>query len=136
MRAFLRFAPPVILMGIIFALSAQHHLSSGLGTADLVLRKCAHMTEYALLWLAWRHALGPRISRRDLSASAIAVAYAASDELHQHFVAGRVGSPIDVAIDATGVALAALLRRPVLRWAARRPAVRRLAVRTGRAHPR
>jgi VanZ family protein len=30
--------------------------------------------------------------------------YAASDELHQTFVEGRAGSPVDVAIDAVGVA--------------------------------
>jgi VanZ family protein len=33
------------------------------------------------------------------------VLYAASDEIHQTFVSGRHGTPIDVAIDAVGVAI-------------------------------
>jgi VanZ family protein len=33
------------------------------------------------------------------------VAYAASDEFHQHFVAGRNGNLIDLAIDAIGALL-------------------------------
>jgi VanZ family protein len=36
-------------------------------------------------------------------AFALATLYAASDEFHQTFVRGRMGSPIDVAIDAIGV---------------------------------
>ena len=34
-----------------------------------------------------------------------------SDEFHQTFVDGRVGSPVDVGIDATGIALAYLAVR-------------------------
>ena len=32
----------------------------------------------------------------------LAVAYACTDELHQTFVRGRHGTPVDVAIDAAG----------------------------------
>ena len=35
--------------------------------------------------------------------------YAVSDELHQMFVAGRMGSPLDVGIDTVGVACGVLL---------------------------
>ena len=98
-----RFAPPLALMGLIFVLSAQPDLSSGLGTADLVLRKLAHMTEFALLWFLWLRALGG--PARPGAAATIAIAYAASDELHQSFVDGRHGTPVDVIIDATGVAV-------------------------------
>ena len=101
-----RFAPPLALMALIFALSAQPDLNSGLGSWDTVLRKLAHMAEFGLLWWLWWRALGfghpgPSI--------AIALAYAASDELHQTFVPGRVGSPVDWAIDAAGVGLAGAL---------------------------
>ena len=41
-----------------------------------------------------------------LPAALIAVAYAISDEYHQSFVEGRHGSPVDVLIDSTGVAIA------------------------------
>jgi VanZ family protein len=37
------------------------------------------------------------------------VLYAVSDEVHQALVPGRMGSPLDVAIDAAGVVLGVLL---------------------------
>ena len=99
----MRFVPPLALMAVIFVLSAQPDLNSGLGTWDTILRKCAHMAEYGLLWFLWWRALGhgPK-----WPAAAIAIAYAATDELHQHFVEGRHGTPVDVLIDAAGIALA------------------------------
>jgi len=106
----IRFAPPLLLMAVIFALSAQPDLNSGLGTWDTVLRKFAHMAEFGLLWWLWYRALGPR---HLLTAAAIAIGYAITDELHQSFVEGRVGSPVDVAIDAAGVGIAVALW---LRW--------------------
>jgi VanZ family protein len=114
MAAVSRFGPPLALMGLIFFLSAQPDLSSGLGTWDTVLRKLAHMTEYGLLFVLWWRALprgGP------LLASAVAIAYAVTDELHQTTVEGRHGSPVDVLIDAAGVGVAWLTAR---RFAARR----------------
>ena len=103
MQAVRRFAPPLLLMAVIFTLSAQPDLNSGLGTADLVGRKIVHAAEYGLLFLLWLRALGPRTP---LVAAAIAVAYAATDEWHQTTVGGRHGSAVDVVIDATGVAIA------------------------------
>jgi VanZ family protein len=90
--------PVVVWAAVIFTFSSIPDLSSGLGTWDLVLRKLAHTLEYAILGgLLWR-ALG-----REITAFGAGVAYAASDELHQHFVRGRHASPVDVAIDACGV---------------------------------
>jgi hypothetical protein len=40
-------------MAVIFILSAQPHLNSGLGAIDLVGRKLAHFAEYALLAFLW-----------------------------------------------------------------------------------
>ena len=45
------------------------------------------------------------------AALAAGIAYAISDEVHQLFVPGRVGSPLDVAIDSVGVAAGVLLWR-------------------------
>ena len=101
-----RLAPPLALMALIFWLSAQPDLGTGLGGWDLVLRKLAHMTEYGLLFLLWLRALGPE---RAAAAAAIAVAYAATDEWHQSMVEGRHGTPVDVLIDAAGVAIAVAL---------------------------
>ena len=106
-----RWAPPLALMAIIFALSAQPDLSSGLGTADLILRKIAHMAEYGLLLFLWWRALADLAPPRRAVALAFAasLAYAASDEYHQSFVEGRHGSPVDVLIDTVGMAVAAAL---------------------------
>lgn len=108
MAAVARFGPPVALMGLIFFLSAQPDLGSGLGSWDLVLRKLAHMAEYGLLFVLWRRAL-PGAS--PWLAAAIAVGYAVTDEVHQSFVDGRKGTPVDVAIDAVGVLLAGIVTR-------------------------
>ncbi|CAB4874756.1 unannotated protein [freshwater metagenome] len=97
-----RFGPPVLVMGVIFALSAQPDLNSGLGVADAIGRKLVHMASYALLFLLWMRALNGRC----LPAALIAVAYAVTDELHQGFVPGRHGTPVDVFIDGGGVLLA------------------------------
>jgi len=99
-----RYAPPLAVMALIFALSATPDLSSGLGTWDLVLRKIAHVAIYALLWLTLARAAD---WRRPILVSVIAVLYAASDEIHQSFVEGRHGTATDVAIDAVGIGLAA-----------------------------
>ena len=121
MRWIGRFGPPVALMGLIFYLSAQPNLSSGLGTLDLIGRKLVHMGEYGLLWLLWWRAFGYGGRRAAIAAAAIALAYAASDEWHQTFVDGRSGSPVDWVIDAAGVSLAAgLVRLRATRARARR----------------
>ena len=99
-RAISLWLPVIAWAALIFALSSVPHLSSGLGTWDLVLRKCAHATEYAVLGLLLVRAVG-----RELPALFAGIVYAAGDELHQHFVAGRHSSPVDVAIDALGVTL-------------------------------
>jgi VanZ family protein len=106
MRALSRFAPPLALMAAIFVFSAQPDLGTGLGVWDTILRKAAHMAEYALLWYLWQRALE---RPTPWPAAAIALAYAISDEIHQSFVEGRHGTPVDVLIDAAGIALAIAL---------------------------
>src|SRR4051812_45415646 len=117
-RIFLRadpWLPPIALMALIFALSAQPDLNSGLGVVDLVGRKFIHAGEYALLCFLWWRALRTLLThpRAVLAAFAISVAYSITDEVHQLSVHGRHGSPVDVAIDSVGAGLAALalLRR-------------------------
>ena len=96
--------PVLVWAALIFALSSIPSLSSGLGVWDTVLRKGAHITEYAVLG-----ALLYRAFEREAPAFLTGVAYAATDELHQYFVRGRHGAPIDVVIDAAGVALGVLV---------------------------
>src|SRR3954466_8501272 len=100
-------------MAVIFALSAQPDLNSGLGTIDLIGRKIIHASEYGLLTFLWWRALRTAMTpdRAIAAAAMIAVAYAATDEFHQHFIRGRHGTPVDVLIDASGVTIAVILIR-------------------------
>jgi len=96
--------PVLIWAAVIFTFSSIPSLSTGLGTWDTILRKGAHVTEYAVLGALLYRALG-----REPLALAVGIAYAATDELHQYFVRGRHASPVDVAIDAVGLAAGMLL---------------------------
>jgi VanZ family protein len=98
-------------MALIFFLSAQPDLNSGLGLIDLIGRKFIHAGEYALLCFLWWRALRTVVQARAalFAAVAVAAAYSATDEFHQHFVHGRHGTPVDVLIDSMGALLAALL---------------------------
>lgn len=100
-----RYGPPLAVMTLIFALSATPDLSSGLGAWDTLLRKLAHITIFGVLWLTLARAT---LWRRPILATVVAILYAISDELHQSFVEGRHGSPVDVAIDTAGIGLAVL----------------------------
>ncbi|HEX6491135.1 MAG TPA: VanZ family protein [Gaiellaceae bacterium] len=96
---------------LIFALSSIPHLGTSLGVWDTILRKGAHLAEYAVLGTLLVRALG-----HETPAFLSGVAYAATDEFHQHFVAGRHASPVDVGIDAIGVLSGVLLYRRVRSW--------------------
>ena len=108
-----RWLPVVAWAALIFALSSVPSLDSGLGW-DFALRKLAHVAEYAVLG-----ALLVRALDRSAPALALGVAYAATDELHQHFVRGRSGTVVDVAVDALGVAAGILAYRSARGWRAR-----------------
>jgi VanZ family protein len=113
-RARTRWLLVVLWACVIFGFSSIPSLSTHLGTWDLILRKCAHMTEYAILaWLLLRACRGYRL------AFVLAVAYACTDEFHQTFVRGRHGTPVDVGIDAVGalIGLALCAWAPSRLWA-------------------
>ena len=75
----------------------------------LIVRKCAHFSEFALLgfnlacWLRLRFPEKPRCFA-PTRAWLIATLYAATDELHQMFVAERAPAVLDVCIDSAGAA--------------------------------
>jgi VanZ family protein len=100
--------PPLAWMALIFVLSGQPSDEPDRAWWDVALRKLAHMTEYAVLTALWWRALTAlSVGRPLIVAIAIALFYAATDEFHQTFVDGRHGTPVDVAIDAVGMAIAA-----------------------------
>ena len=106
-RRFLLWAPVVVWAAVIFAFSSVPDLGTGLGAWDLVGRKIAHAGEYAILGALLFRALDH--GARSLVAGSL---YAVTDEVHQSFVEGRVGSPLDWGIDTVGVAVGvALLAR-------------------------
>jgi VanZ like family len=98
--------PVIACATLIFVLSGVPSLGTGLGTWDLVGRKVAHAAIYAVLG-----ALLLRALERGLASVAGGIAYAVSDEVHQHFVPGRSGAPLDVAIDAVGVVAGVAIMR-------------------------
>ncbi len=95
--------PVIAWAALIFALSSVPDLGTGLGGWDLVLRKLAHAAEYAVLGSLLLRATG-----WVGLAVVLGLAYAVSDEIHQTFVPGRAGAPLDVVIDAVGVACGVL----------------------------
>jgi VanZ family protein len=112
--------PPLLLMGLIWFFSAQPSLDSGLGWVDTVGRKLIHFGEYALLCFLWWRLLRTLMPDRRAALVALLVSslYAATDELHQSYVDGRHGTPVDWAIDTAGAAAAAFALRARRRVAA------------------
>jgi len=83
---------------VIFAFSSVPDLGTGLGSWDLLVRKIAHAVEFGVLGVLFL-----RATRRPGLAFVLGTLYAVSDEVHQSFVPGRMGSAVDVAIDMIGV---------------------------------
>jgi VanZ family protein len=113
---------PLALMALIFYLSSQEQVGPDLPAFTRVI---AHLTEYALLATLWAWALWPAMGRRALYVAAtISLLYAITDEIHQSFVPGRDADPLDVLVDAVGIATALSLGA-AWRATARRPGTSR-----------
>lgn len=92
---------------------------------EFLVRKAAHMAEYAVLFLLYRRALAlSGVRRPALVALGLCAAYAATDEFHQRFVDDRGPSVNDVMIDTAGAALAWALQTIWLRFGRRAGAQR------------
>ena len=111
MRKFLsivpRWFPALLLMSVIFVFSSQpgDELPS-FSDWDYFIKKSSHMIGYGLLALSYFHFLKYNKKQYWL-ALLMAVLYAATDEYHQSFVAGRGPSFIDVFVfDGLGALIA------------------------------
>ena len=86
-----------------------------LDTLHGLLRKCAHVTEYAVLAALWWRAFARTGAVRPAAAGwltvVIGVAVAAGDEWHQSFLPSRTGTARDVLIDTAGVLLVVIPAR-------------------------
>lgn len=143
LRTHKHWLPVILWMGFIFMMSTD--LGSGEHTSRIIgpllhwvapdispeavnlvhhlVRKGAHLTEYAILALLVLRAASISLRARETGhycraagvALLIAAAYAATDEFHQSFVASRGASVYDVMIDASGafaaLAVASLWRK-------------------------
>ena len=97
---------------------------TALHDVQVFIRKCGHLSEYALLGLLlWRARRQPVVhdtrpwfwpdARWAICAAAL---YAATDEFHQYFVATRQASVWDVCIDTLGATLGIMLLWRLGRW--------------------
>lgn len=95
-----KYSLPILWMAIIFYLSSIPDLSlkGSLAPYDFVLRKIAHIFEYALLSFLWRMA-----NASPVIASEISAGNAIADEIHQMYVPGRHGALTDIGIDSMGI---------------------------------
>jgi len=113
MKTFFKYYLPLILwVFLIFILSGIPNLKSGLvDVYDLILRKAAHIFEYAVLSILILR-IGLRkeknISNRRMVyiiTLIFGIFYAFLDEYHQSFIIGRSGNLFDVIIDSIGIVL-------------------------------
>ena len=147
MRKFLKYWLPVLLWMIFITggstdLMSVEHTSRFIGPflrwlipdisestiyiIQLFVRKCAHLTEYAvlaaLLFRAFRQGR-QELARAAVSAFIIALIFASLDEFHQSFVPSREASPYDVALDAVGALVGLAIYRFIVRKARLEPAI-------------
>lgn len=121
------FIPSIIVMIGIFIFSAQtgnesSELSNGLllwiqqtlhiTIPSLIIRKCAHMSEYAILMITFIYAFKNNNIKHYITYAFLStVFYACTDEFHQLFVESRSGNIIDVCIDSLGALLVIIIMK-------------------------
>jgi VanZ family protein len=101
-------------MALIFFLSSLQGSSlSDFGSFDFFVKKGAHVTEYAILYLLLFRAFhSAMVTHKAFIFSAIiGFLYAISDEYHQTFVPLRDGRVRDVVFDSIGIFLMYLFLR-------------------------
>lgn len=75
-----------------------------------IIRKGAHMSEYALLGILFYYGFSHLQAKYVYILSFItSLLYACTDEFHQLFIPGRSGSIIDVGIDSIGIIIGLLI---------------------------
>jgi VanZ family protein len=132
MKSFVKYWLPLLIwLGVIFAgstnvMSAEHtsrfivpfllwlkpEMSpQTIWTIFVVMRKCAHLAEYAILAILLWRALGSGTALRAKmpllfgTVLVFCAVFAASDEFHQFFVKSRTPSVRDVLLDVAGALL-------------------------------
>ena len=110
------FAPPLLLMGLIFVLSAipgrvEEGMFRVLTELDPTWQNLLHIPVFALLQYLWLRAfalIGKTGTVPVVLSFIFTLGYGALDELHQYFVPGRYASLLDVLLDGGGAVLGVL----------------------------
>ena len=109
MKTILRWAPSVLLMVVIFALSSiPSKEMPSFGFWDTLVKKGGHMLGYGILTVSFGFGLGWE-RKRAWQAFLLAVAYALTDEVHQSFVPGRHASLLDALVFDGGGSILAMM---------------------------
>ncbi len=91
----------------------------GIAKVELAVRKTAHLSEYAVLAIFFRHAMRLPVGTTGWGMAvgivAVCFCYASLDEFHQSFVPSRGASARDVLIDTFGAAVGFIAYEMVLR---------------------
>lgn len=114
-----RWTPVFLWMAVIFYLSSLPIIqASSIDPLDFVVKKSAHIFEYAVLFALLSRALQGKDKYK--KAFLVGALYAFTDETHQLFTPGRGGSLRDVLLfDIIGLLLAWFFlhkNHPLLKW--------------------
>ena len=89
--------------GIVTKIADVINYTGNIDTLRLIVRKCAHFTEYLILGILVLNACKYNNAKNMIMLSIlICILYACTDELHQIFIQDRVGNIIDASIDTLG----------------------------------
>lgn len=110
------FAPPLLLMGLIFVLSSvpgrvEEGMFRVLTGLDPTWQNLLHIPIFGLVQYLWLRgfALNGKTGPAYVALSfCLTLGYGALDELHQYFVPGRYASFLDVLLDGVGAVLGAV----------------------------
>ena len=117
--------PPILWGLVIFSFSSlQVGKSSEIYWKDFVVKKTAHLVEYAIFTiLLYRAMVGSNVDKKKAIIISIIIAalYGLTDEFHQSFTPGREPRIRDVIIDTIGSAVGVTLFQKILernpKWA-------------------
>ncbi len=101
-----KWLPVFLWLAVIFSLSSIRQVKvSEFFLWDFVLKKIAHVGEYAILYALLFRATNGKWAHSYI----LTLAYALTDEFHQHFVPGRSANPLDLGFDSSGANISAYL---------------------------
>ena len=99
------YLPVVLWCGVIFYFSSLQSVPSPEDTfLNFILKKTAHILEYAMLYALTYHAanISERKNQNFFGPLLFVIFYASTDEFHQSFVLGRHARLYDVGLDTIG----------------------------------